>query len=277
MPKILRRALAGLALTFALAGLAAAPLAAQESGASSGSGQANRPDPADVFDARERAALQATIEQYLLDNPEILEKMVARLEKRQAQQGGGQGEAGGAEAIAAHRDALLNKAGDPVGGNPDGDVTIVEFFDYNCSYCRKLAPRLADLVATDGDVRVVYKEYPILAKSSATAARAALAVQERAPAKYEAFHTALMQSSAKPTPERLGELAAEHGLDAAAIKDAATSKSYDARLQANIDLAGALGISGTPAMVIGDQVITGAVPRQRIAEAVEQARADEES
>ncbi len=266
---VLRRLLAGLCLLALPLGLAA-PAAAQDSG--NGDAATSRPDPADVFDARERAALQAAIEQYLLDNPEILEEMVNKLKARQEQQASAQGGSAGGEAVAKHRDALVNKAGDPVGGNPDGNVTIVEFFDYNCGYCRQLAPRLADLVATDGNIRVVYKEFPILAKSSATAARAALAVQDQAPEKYEAFHRDLMKSGEEPTPEALAELARAHGLDGDAIKAAATSNTYDQRLQANIDLAQSLGISGTPAMVIGDQVITGAVERARIAQAVQAAR-----
>jgi protein-disulfide isomerase len=209
------------------------------------------------------------VHDYLLANPEVVAEANQAL---QAKQQAAQREQT-RQALAKNRDGLFADGTDPMVGNPSGDITVVEFFDNECPYCKKLAPDLAKLAAADPGVRVVYKEFPILGPGSTTAAKAALAAARQG--KYAAFHDALM---ADHTPEhqlalpRILEIANALDIDTTRLQADMEAPEIGAKIAANIALARALGITGTPGLIIGDKVMPGAVPYQVMADAVAQVR-----
>ena len=159
--------------------------------------------------------------------------------------------------IVARRDELLNDPASPVGGNPDGDVTLVEFFDYQCPYCKTIFPSIQALLAEDRNLRYVFKEFPILGRASVFAARAALAARRQG--KYLEFHTALMPARGKLTETRVMRLAEKVGLDVDRLRRDMADGTIDDSIRRNRELARALDVNGTPAFVIGDTVVPGAV------------------
>lgn len=232
--------------------------------------------PALAFDAAEmteteRAAFRAEVRAYLLENPEVIMEAVAILEQRQ------QAEAAGAERalVAANAAAIFEDGVSWVGGNPEGDVTVVEFMDYSCGYCKRAAPEVTELVRADGNIRLVIKEFPILGEESLLASRFAIAVRRIAgDAAYESVHHALMGLRANVTPDALAALATAQGLDAAAIMAGMDAPEVQAEIDANHALGTTLGINGTPTFVIGDQMVRGYVPLAGMQEIVAAERAD---
>ena len=159
--------------------------------------------------------------------------------------------------IVARQDELLNDPASPVGGNPDGDVTLVEFFDYQCPYCKTIFPSIQALLAEDRNLRYVFKEFPILGRASVFAARAALAARRQG--KYLEFHTALMPAKGKLTEARVMRLAKTAGLDVDRLRRDMADGTVDATIRRNLELADGLGIFSTPVFIIGDTQIPGAV------------------
>ncbi len=159
--------------------------------------------------------------------------------------------------IIVRRDELLSDSASPVGGNPDGDVTVVEFFDYQCPYCKRIFPSIQALLAEDRNLRYVFKEFPILGKESIFAARAALAAQRQG--KYLEFHAALMPAKGKLTETRVMRLAESVGLDVDRLRRDMADGTIDAMIRRNLDLADGLGIFSTPVFIIGDTQVPGAV------------------
>ncbi|MCH7692079.1 MAG: DsbA family protein [Proteobacteria bacterium] len=159
--------------------------------------------------------------------------------------------------IVARRDELLNDPASPVGGNPDGDVTLVEFFDYQCPYCKTIFPSIQALLAEDRNLRYVFKEFPILGRASVFAARAALAARRQG--KYLEFHTAVMSARGKLTETRVMRLAEKVGLDVDRLRRDMADGTVDAMIRRNLDLADGLGIFSTPVFIVGDTQIPGAV------------------
>ena len=159
--------------------------------------------------------------------------------------------------IVARQDELLNDPASPVGGNPDGDVTLVEFFDYQCPYCKTIFPSIQALLAEDRNLRYVFKEFPILGRASVFAARAALAARRQG--KYLEFHTALMPARGKLTETRVMRLAEKVGLDVDRLRRDMADGTVDATIRRNLELADGLGIFSTPVFIIGDTQIPGAV------------------
>ena len=206
----------------------------------------------------ERDAFRAEVRAYLLDNPEVLMEAIAVLEQRQAEQAA----AGDAALLAANAEALYADPDSWVGGNPEGSVTIVEFSDYRCGYCRKAHPEVMQLLELDGDIRYIVKEFPILGEQSTLAARFAIAVLRVAgPEAYGQVHDLLYTGlRGDVTPDALDRLATDLGLDAGAILAEMTTPEVDAIIAENLALAQRLRISGTPTFVIGDQMIRGYVP-----------------
>jgi protein-disulfide isomerase len=192
------------------------------------------------------------VREYLLRNPEVIMEALQVLQGRQR----------AAEAenlkrtIAERSDEILNDPAAPVGGNPSGDVTLVEFFDYNCPYCRRVAPTVSALEEDDPDLRIVYKEYPILGPDSQFAARAALASKKQG--KYVPFHNALMQASEQVTEESVMEIARTVGLDPEQLETDMQHPAIQEAIGRNLRLANALGITGTPSFVIGEEIVPGA-------------------
>ncbi|MBM9595788.1 DsbA family protein [Roseitranquillus sediminis] len=231
------------------------------------------PAAADLLDmsAEEREAFRSEVRAYLLDNPEVLMEAIGVLESQQAE---AQAEADVA-LVRDHATALFDDGYSWVGGNPEGDVTMVEFLDYRCGYCRRAYPEVESLVEKDGDVRLIVKEFPILGEQSLLASRFAIATRiALGDEAYEQVHDALMTMRADVTEQSLGRLAEDLELDGEAIEAAMDDPQVAAEIAANHALAESLGISGTPTFVVGDQLLRGYMPLEAMAQVVEQARAD---
>ena len=222
------------------------------------------------LDDAARATLQTEIRAYLLAHPEILNEMVTLLETRR------QAEAAEADKamVAGNAAAIFDDGFSFVGGNPEGSVTLVEFLDYQCGYCRRAHPDITRLIDTDGDIRWIVKELPILGPGSELAARAAVATLISAgPEAYVDLNHRLMKLQGQIDAETLDRVLGEAGLDTAAIHAAMQSEEVTRRLQATRELAGALQVSGTPTFVLGDRMLRGAVPLDQMAALVETERA----
>ncbi|AHM04902.1 Protein-disulfide isomerase [Roseibacterium elongatum DSM 19469] len=224
-------------------------------------------DLTEMTDA-ERDAFRAEVRAYLLDNPEVLMEAIAVLEERQANAEVERDQM----AVAANADALFNSAFDWVGGNPDGDVTIVEFFDYRCGYCRRVAPEVDALIEFDGNIRYVAKEFPILGDQSLLASQFAIATRVAlGDDAYETMSDALITMRGDMTEAALIALAEENGLPSQEIVAALDDPLVASTIAYNRDLAGRLSITGTPTFVFGDQLVRGAIgvdDMQRIVELI---------
>lgn len=223
---------------------------------------------ADDLSADEKKAIEGVIHNYLLNNPEVV---VEAIRKFQAAQESARAEAA-LQRLGELREPLERNEGTPVIGNADGDVTIVEFFDYRCGYCKRVHEALTEAVNADGKVRLVLKEFPILGPESVTATKAALGVFYTAPDKYPDFHEAMMTSRGKLDEARVMELAVSVGLKADAVKAAMKDPRVELEIQHNMALAQALDISGTPAFVVGDELVPGAIDRAAFDELIKKAR-----
>lgn len=219
----------------------------------------------DTFTPAQRDEIVRIMREALKRDPSILrdavEAMQAEEQKRE--------QAAAQAAIAAHR-ADLVKPDDAVDGNPSGDVTIVEFFDVRCPYCRKLEPEMESLLAHDHGIRLVYKDLPILGPASVIGAKALLAAQKQG--KYLALRTALMRETQPPSIESLRALAPSLGIDPDRLVHDMDDPSIQKRIDANLALARALNITGTPAMVVGGELVPGAVTVAELQTAVSAAR-----
>jgi len=232
--------------------------------------------PAAAFDieamsAAERTAFRAEVRAYLLEHPEVLMEAIEVLESRQASQ---QAQADAA-LIEEHREAIFADGVSWVGGNPEGDITLVEFMDYRCGYCRRAHDEVAGLVESDGDIRLILKEFPILGEQSVLASRFAIATRRVAGAEaYEAVHDALMTMPGAMAEPALRRVARDLGLDAEAILAAMDAPEVSDEIRANRALAQRLGINGTPTFVLEDELLRGYVPGARMAEMVAAQRAE---
>lgn len=232
--------------------------------------------PAQAFDITnmsepERSALRDEIRAYLLDNPEVIMEAVAILEQRQAEAQA----MGDVEMVRANRDALINDGESWVGGNPDGDITLIEFTDYRCGFCRRAHPEVEQLLESDGNIRFILKEFPILGEESVLSSRFAIAVKQIAgDDAYKAAHDMLIGYRGNITPEALERMAGELDLDAGAIMARMTSDEVTQVIAANHALAGRLQISGTPTFVLEDQLLRGYMPLADMQRLVAEARED---
>lgn len=230
--------------------------------------------PASAFDVTnmtedERAAFQGEVRDYLLANPEVVLEVIAALEAREAEMEA----ANDANMIAANADAIYNDGHSWVGGNPDGDVTIVEFLDYRCGFCKRAHPVISELVEGDQNIRLVVKEFPILGEESTLASRFALAVKAaHGDDAYKRVHDALMELRAGINERTLGLLAEAEGLDADAIFAAMDAPEITETINANRALAQAMAINGTPSFIVGDQLLRGFLPLEGMQAVVAEAR-----
>jgi protein-disulfide isomerase len=217
----------------------------------------------------ERAAFRDEVKAYLLENPEVLAEAIDVLNQRQAEAAA----QGDMALVQAHADALFHDAESWVGGNPEGDITLVEFTDYRCGYCRKAHDEVAELVKSDGNIRFVVKEFPILGEASIASSRFAIAVRQiGGDEAYKAAHDALITLRGEPTPDTLTRLATDLGLDATAVLDAMDSPDVSAVIAANHDLGNRMQINGTPTFVIDGTMVRGYVPLDGMREIVRQQR-----
>lgn len=211
-------------------------------------------------------AVKKLVRDTIRENPElILEAVEILREKQQAE-----AESGQKKAIADNRAELLDDAAAPIAGNPKGDVTVVEFFDYNCPYCKQVLPAIQDAVKADPKVKVIFKELPILSPSSITAAKAALAAHQQK--KYAPMHEALMKNKGRLEDADIFRIAGEVGLDVARLKKDMESKAVATALERNTKLARALGLTGTPAFVVGDMLAPGALDKDTLMQMIAEAR-----
>jgi len=228
------------------------------------------PARAQEFSAPQRDAIEKIIKDYLLKHPEVLQEVMAELEKKQQL-----AEAEKARsAITNHSEALFNSPRQVVLGNPQGDVTFVEFFDYNCGYCKRALADMVELMGKDPKLKVVLKEFPVLGPGSVEAARVAVAVrmQDKTGKKYLDFHQKLLMGRGQADKARALAAAKDAGLDVARIERDINSDEVRQTLEESLKLAEKLGLNGTPSYVIGPNVVVGAVGIEQLKEKVNSAR-----
>ncbi|MGH6944004.1 MAG: DsbA family protein [Geminicoccaceae bacterium] len=212
-----------------------------------------------------RDQVEAIVRDYLMREPEVIYQALQELQHRQAAESAERQR----KAVAANRTKLLNDPASPVGGNPDGDVTLVEFFDYRCPYCRHVVASLRELLGDDPELRIVFKDLPVLGADSVRAAKAALA--SRLQDRYVPFHFALMASE-DLSLDGIRATARSVGLDPDRLVADMNAPEVQRAIDDNYRLAQELGIEGTPAFVIGGQLIPGAVEKTHLAELIQEAR-----
>jgi protein-disulfide isomerase len=225
---------------------------------------------ADDVSAAQRAAIEKIVHDYLVAHPEVLQEAMNELEKRQA--------AADAEkhktAVKQHAQALFSSPDQVTLGNPNGNVTFVEFFDYNCGYCKRALSDMLALLKDDPNLKVVLKEFPVLGPGSVEAARVAVAVrmQDKSGKKYLEFHQKLLGQRGQADNARALAVAKEIGLDMDRLQKDMKGPEVEKTLQQDFKLAEALGLNGTPSYVIGDNVIVGAIGLQGLQEKINTSR-----
>lgn len=206
------------------------------------------------------------VRDYLLGHPEVIMEAIQRLKTRSR----ATEENDAMTALKSRADEVFRDPESPVGGNSAGDVTMVEFFDYNCPYCRTVEGAVREAVAGDPQLRVVYKEFPILGPNSVVAAKAALAAHRQG--RYVAFHEALMRTKGVANEESALRIAADIGLDVTRLKADMADPAIRSAIDRNLNLAQALRIGGTPGFVIGPQILRGATDAATLRGLVDKAR-----
>ena len=209
-----------------------------------------------IVSAPERAKIESVVRDYILAHPEIIQEAAIKLQSREI-----------GKVVDANRAVFETPYKNAFAGNPAADVTLVEFFDYACGYCRQSVAVVDRLIAEDKGLRVVYREFPVLGPDSEAAARASLAAAALTPSKYSAFHHALF-AAGRPEPATLARVAAAQGVTATA-----GTPEIAAELGQNAQLAAAIGVRGTPAFIVGDQVFPAAVSYETLKQAIAEARA----
>jgi protein-disulfide isomerase len=228
----------------------------------------SRPVLTDMTEA-EREAFRIEVRAYLLEYPEVLMEAINILEARRK----ADTLQADAALIAASSEQLYNDPNSWVSGNPEGDVTLVEFSDYRCGYCKKAHPEVKELLKRDPNIRLVVKEFPILGPDSMAAGRLALAALDLDPANFEALNDALMNFEGQLIEPVAYQIASSVGYDIATLKERAASAEIEARISDNYALARTLGLQGTPSFILGNQVIRGYLPIEQMLAAVAEARA----
>src|ERR1700733_5704968 len=225
---------------------------------------------AQSFSDSQRGDIEVIVKNYLIAHPEVLEEAMNELNKRQAAAEAEKHEA----SVASNADAIFNSPRGVVLGNKDGDVTFVEFFDYNCGYCKRAMSDMLKLMKTDPKLKVVLKEFPVLGEGSVEAAKVAVAVRMQDPGgkKYLDFHQKLRGGRGPADKARAMAAAKEAGLDTARIEKDLGSPEVRATIEENFKLAEAMGMNGTPSYVIGKQVVVGAVGLDDLMEKIGMAR-----
>ena len=209
------------------------------------------------FSAPQRSEIEAIVREYLIAHPEVLQEAMVELEKRQGVADAEKHKA----AVKDNASILFSSPNQVVLGNPQGNVTMVEFFDYNCGYCKRAMQDMTDLLKNDPNLKVVLKEFPVLGPGSVEAAQVATAVrmQDKTGKKYLDFHTKLLGSRGEANKARALAVAKEVGMDMARLEKDMDSMEAKTSIQESFKLAEALGLNGTPSYVIGQDVVIGAV------------------
>ena len=219
--------------------------------------------------AEERELFREEVRAYLLENPEVIIEAVNRLEERQAQ---AQAQAD-VQLVSQHADALFNDGYSYVGGNPDGDITLVEFMDYRCGFCKRAFGEVEKLLENDGNIRFVVKEFPILGEQSVLASRFAIATKiVEGDEAYKQMHDTLMEYQGNITLPALRRLADTFGYDAREIENRMDDEEVTAEIRATRELAQILQISGTPTFVLEDEMLRGFLPADQMQQLVDEKR-----
>jgi len=222
-----------------------------------------------VFNEQQKQAIGEIVKEYLMKNPEVLTEVIGELEKRQAEAQ----QVAQAGALKETRQTLLNAAHSYVAGNPSGDVTLVEFFDYNCGYCKRALADVQMLMKNDPKLRVVLKDFPVLGPDSVEASRVALAAKNQLQGQKQLdYHVKVMDTRGRVNGERALAVAKEMGLDMARLQKDIESAEVRSALQENMALGDKLNLTGTPAFIIGEAVIPGAVGLEPLKQVVANTR-----
>jgi protein-disulfide isomerase len=216
--------------------------------------------------SEQRKAIEAIIHDYLMQNPDVLIDALREAEAK----ANSEADVKATQVLRDRRHEVFDDPATPVGGNPQGDVTVVEFFDYRCPYCKQVHPAIQKLLDQDRKLRFVYKEFPVLGEQSDIAAHAALAA--RLQGRYEAFHNAMMAAKGQITEDQVYRIAGSIGLDVDRLKRDMTDPEIERALSANKSLAKALDLRGTPGFVIGDHIVPGAIDLDALKTMVADAR-----
>ena len=211
-----------------------------------------------AIESGDRVKLERVVHDYLLAHPEIIPQAMQRLQD---------GETG--RVVAANRAAITTPVGDAWIGNPKGDVTLVEYFDYQCGYCRASLPTIAKLVERDPKLRVVFRDFPVLSEESNVAAQLSIAAARQN--RFKRFHDALY-AGGPVTSATMQAAARTAGIDPAALQRAAQAPQVADAVRANLTIGRQLGLTGTPAWVVGDRVLSGALPIEELERAIAEAR-----
>ena len=218
----------------------------------------------------ERTAFRDEVRAYLLENPEVLIEAMDVLQKREETAG----LARDSQVIAANSARIFANPNDWVGGNPKGDITLVEFMDYRCGYCRQAYDEVAKLIEFDGNIRFVVKEFPILGEASMLSAQFAIALKQlHGDEVYDRAHDALMKLRGEPTVQTLTRLAGDLGVEPQPIFDRMNAPEVMAVIQENYALAEMMDITGTPAFIMGDAIMRGYAPLEVMQDFVADMRA----
>ena len=224
--------------------------------------------PAQAQAPLDKAAIEKIVHDYIVANPEVLEEAMAALEKKQAAAAA----AGHAKTLEEKKSIVFDSTRQVVLGNPKGDVTLVEFFDYNCGYCKRALADMLTLIDKDPKLRIVIKEFPVLGQGSVEAARVSIAVGRVAPQKYLDFHKRMLTGRGSADQAKAMDAAKAAGIDAKALEAALADKEVSATIEEVYGLASAFGLSGTPSYVVGNQVFAGAIGADKLAARIAEAR-----
>lgn len=220
----------------------------------------------------EKAEFGAQVREYLLENPEVIIEAITILEQRNA----ASQEQADRDLVASNADELFNDGYSWVGGNPDGDITLVEFMDYRCGYCRRAVPEVASLLAADGNIRLVIKEFPILGDASVLSSRFAVATKHVAgDDAYKQVHDALLEFSGEPSEVTLRRISDGLGLDSDAIIAAMDSNQVTEEITRTRELAQRMQITGTPSFVLGTEMLRGFLPADQMKQIADGVRAEQ--
>jgi protein-disulfide isomerase len=225
---------------------------------------------AQSFSDTQKSDIEAIIKNYLVSHPEVLEEAMNELSKRQAAEDDKKHES----SVSENADTIFNSPHGVVLGNKNGDVTFVEFFDYNCGYCKRAMGDMLDLMKNDSKLKVVLKEFPVLSPGSVEAAQVAVAVRMQDPSgkKYLDFHQKLLGGHGPADRAHALAAAKDAGLDMARIEKDMQSPEVKATIEENMKLAESMGLNGTPSYVIGKQIVIGAIGLDGLKEKIAQAR-----
>jgi protein-disulfide isomerase len=221
--------------------------------------------PAQTFSPDQRQQIESIIKDYLIAHPEVVQEVLAAVDKHQKDAEAQQQRA----TIRANNATLFNSPHQVVVGNPRGKIEVVEFFDYNCGFCKHALPDMVKLLDTNHELKFVLKEFPVLGEGSVEAARVAVAARMQDPAKYMEFHQKLLGGRGVADKARALAVAKEVGFDMARIQRDMASEEVNTTIAEDMKLADALGVNGTPSYVVGDELVVGAVGFDELTKKIE--------